>query len=52
VRPDGAVVGTCEGTGIGPTLDFYINRKQPFDDLHGRGPVILAATELLKAGKK
>ncbi len=52
VRPDGAVVGTCEGTGIGQTLDFYINRKQPFDDLHGRGPVILAATELLKAGKK
>jgi unsaturated rhamnogalacturonyl hydrolase len=52
VRPDGAVVGTCEGTGIGPSLDFYINRKQPFDDLHGRGPVLLAATELLKAGKK
>jgi unsaturated rhamnogalacturonyl hydrolase len=52
VRPDGAVVGTCEGTGIGQSLNFYINRKQPFDDLHGRGPVLLAATELLKAGKK
>jgi unsaturated rhamnogalacturonyl hydrolase len=52
VRPDGAVVGTCEGTGIGRDLDFYIKRKQPFDDLHGRGPVLLAGTEILKAGKK
>jgi rhamnogalacturonyl hydrolase YesR len=52
VRPDGAVVGTCEGTGIGQSLDFYIKRRQPFDDLHGRGPVLLAGTEILKAGKK
>ena len=52
VTPDGAVVGTCEGTGIGETLDFYIQRKQPFDDPHGRGPVLLAGTELLMAGEK
>ncbi len=52
VRPDGAVVGTCEGTGIGGDLDFYIRRKQPFDDLHGRGPVLLAGTEILRPGKK
>jgi unsaturated rhamnogalacturonyl hydrolase len=51
VTPDGAVLGTCEGTGINTNLEFYIKRKQPPDDLHGRGPVLLAGTELLSAGK-
>lgn len=50
VLPDGTVIGTCEGTGIGQDLDFYIQRKQPVDDFHGRGPVLLAATELLMPG--
>ena len=52
VTPDGAVNGTCEGTGIGETLDFYIKRRQPANDSHGRGPVLLAGTEILLAGKK
>jgi len=52
VTPDGVVNGTCEGTGIGESLDFYIKRKQPVDDPHGRGPVMLAGTEILLAGKK
>ncbi len=52
VRPDGTIIGTCEGTGIGGDLNFYINRKQPVDDLHGRGPVLLAGTEILKGGKE
>jgi rhamnogalacturonyl hydrolase YesR len=47
VTPDGKVNGTCEGTGIGMTLDFYLQRQRPSDDPHGRGPVILAGTELL-----
>ena len=51
VTPDGQVNGTCEGTGIGMTLDFYLKRQRPPDDAHGRGPVILAGTELLQAGK-
>jgi unsaturated rhamnogalacturonyl hydrolase len=51
VTPDGAVLGTCEGTGINTNLEFYIKRKQPPDDLHGRGPVLLAGTELLNTGK-
>jgi unsaturated rhamnogalacturonyl hydrolase len=51
VTPEGAVLGTCEGTGINTNLEFYIKRKQPPDDLHGRGPVLLAGTELLSAGK-
>lgn len=52
VTDDGVVKGTCEGTGIGTNLNFYVTRRQPDDDLHGRGPVLLAGTELLQAGKK
>jgi rhamnogalacturonyl hydrolase YesR len=52
VTPDGVVNGTCEGTGIGQSLDFYIRRRQPVDDPHGRGPVMLAGTEILVGGKE
>jgi rhamnogalacturonyl hydrolase YesR len=47
VTADGVVKNTCAGTGIGTTLDFYINRPHPDDDPHGWGPVLLAGTELL-----
>jgi rhamnogalacturonyl hydrolase YesR len=49
ITADGAVNGTCEGTNIGLTLDYYANRQRPADDLHGRGVVLLAGTELLSA---
>jgi unsaturated rhamnogalacturonyl hydrolase len=52
VTADGSVDGTCQGTNIGQDLDFYIKRERPDDDLHGRGPVMLAGTEILLAGKK
>ena len=52
VTPDGVVNGTCQGTGIGTSLEFYITRQRPSDDPHGRGPVMLAGTEILLAGKK
>jgi rhamnogalacturonyl hydrolase YesR len=52
VTADGAVNGTCIGTNIGQDLDYYVKRQQPEDDPHGRGPVMLAGTELLLAGKK
>ena len=52
VTADGVVKGTCQGTNIGQDLDFYIKRPQPDDDMHGRGPVLLAGTEILLAGKK
>jgi rhamnogalacturonyl hydrolase YesR len=52
VAADGGVQGTCQGTNIGLDLDYYIKRQQPDDDLHGRGPVLLAGTEILLAGKK
>lgn len=52
VTPEGKVENTCAGTGIGTTLDFYINRPRPDDDPHGRGPVLLAGTEILMASTK
>jgi rhamnogalacturonyl hydrolase YesR len=52
VTADGGVNGTCIGTNIGKDLDYYIKRQQPDDDLHGRGVVMLAGTEILSAGKK
>ncbi|MGH7950310.1 MAG: glycoside hydrolase family 88/105 protein [Limisphaerales bacterium] len=51
VMPDGRVNGTCQGTNIGRDLDFYINRPHPDNDPHGRGPTLLAGTEILLAGK-
>lgn len=52
VTADGGVNGTCIGTNIGKDLDYYIKRQQPDDDLHGRGVVMLAGTEILLAAKK
>jgi rhamnogalacturonyl hydrolase YesR len=49
VTAEGAVQNTCAGTSIGTTLEFYINRPRPDDDPHGRGPTLLAGTELLAA---
>jgi unsaturated rhamnogalacturonyl hydrolase len=55
----GEVAETCEGTGIGTTLDFYRNRRRPFNDHHAPGPVMIAGAELIEierekaaAGKK
>ncbi len=52
VTADGVVKGTCEGTNIGKDLDFYTKRLRPDDDLHGRGVVLLAGAEILRAVKK
>jgi unsaturated rhamnogalacturonyl hydrolase len=51
ITPEGEVNGTCQGTGIGMTLDFYRGRLRPPNDPHGRGPVLLAGTEILLARK-
>jgi rhamnogalacturonyl hydrolase YesR len=52
VTADGVVNGTCIGTNIGEDLDYYVKRQQPSDDLHGRGVVLLAGTEILQNAKK
>lgn len=52
VTPEGVVNGTCQGTGIGTTLQFYEDRKRPSDDMHGPGPVMLAGAEILIGSQK
>lgn len=52
VTPEGIVKGTCQGTGIGRDLQYYIDRPHPDDDMHGRGPVMLAGAELLLAKQR
>ncbi len=47
ITPEGAVNGTCAGTGIGLNVEFYQRRPRPDDDMHGRGVVLLAGTEIL-----
>jgi len=49
VTPEGKVQNTCAGTNIGTTLEFYIDRPRPDDDPHGRGPTLLAGSEILAA---
>ncbi|HEV2453358.1 MAG TPA: glycoside hydrolase family 88 protein [Verrucomicrobiae bacterium] len=51
VNSDGAVGGTCQGTSIGRDLEYYIKRERPADDPHGWGALMLAGTEILRAGK-
>jgi len=52
VTSEGVVNETCIGTNIGQTLEFYAQRERPSDDMHGRGPVLLAGTELLMTKQK
>jgi rhamnogalacturonyl hydrolase YesR len=52
VTDEGVVQGTCQGTSIATDLDYYINRLRPDDDLHGRGPVLLAGAEILRGAAK
>jgi unsaturated rhamnogalacturonyl hydrolase len=47
VTAEGAVMGTCQGTSMSTDLVYYIERLRPDDDPHGRGPVMLAGTEIL-----
>ncbi len=47
ITADGVVLNACQGTNIGQTLDYYVNRPRPIDEMHGRGPVLLAGSEIL-----
>ncbi|MDQ8200523.1 glycoside hydrolase family 88 protein [Pelagicoccus enzymogenes] len=49
VTAEGALLNCCEGTGIHDDARYYLDRKRPLSDLHGSGPLLLAAAELIKA---
>lgn len=47
VTPQGVLRGTVRGTGIGLTPDYYGGRERFDDEMHGRGVLLLAGTEIL-----
>ncbi|MDQ8181433.1 glycoside hydrolase family 88 protein [Pelagicoccus sp. SDUM812005] len=49
VTAEGTLLKCCEGTGIHDDVFHYLNRKTTTPDLHGSGPLLLAAAELIKA---
>jgi len=52
VREDGAIIGTCTGTGMSNSLDFYLERPTYDNDPRGIGATILAGIEIDKMIKK
>ena len=52
VTPQGVLKGTVRGTGIGLTLDYYAKRERFDDEMHGRGALLLAGTEILNPPRR
>ncbi len=52
VTSDGQVKGTCQGTSMSEDLTYYYNRSAPDNDPHAFGPVLLAASEMVRLQKK
>jgi rhamnogalacturonyl hydrolase YesR len=46
ITPEGHILGTCAGTSIGDSLQFYYDRPTPENDPHAFGPVLLAASAM------
>ena len=38
----------CEGTGKGPSVKYYLDRKRNTGDLHGQAPVLWTAAAFLR----
>lgn len=51
VTPDGRVEDVCVGTGIEDDILFYYKRPKVLNDFHVAGPILLAATEMMKLVK-
>ena len=48
VTSEGHILGTCAGTPIGNDFQFYYSRPAPENDSHAFGPVLLAASAMMK----
>lgn len=44
------LINTCEGTGVGGSYFFYINRGKRTNDPKGVGPFVMASVEMEKTG--
>jgi unsaturated rhamnogalacturonyl hydrolase len=49
ITPAGGINGTCQLTLIGTSASYYLKRARPPNDMHGRGPVMLAGAEILSS---
>jgi unsaturated rhamnogalacturonyl hydrolase len=48
ITTNGVIYGTCEGTSLSTDYTYYVNRVHTnADERHGRGPLLLAGSELL-----
>src|SRR5205823_9685276 len=47
VTPEGRIDGTCIGTNYAADPIYYFNRPST-DDVHGYGPTLLAASEMIR----
>lgn len=47
ITPGGNINETCQLTLLGTTASYYLGRHRPANDMHGRGPVMLAGAEIL-----
>ena len=48
IDADGNISNVCEGTGKGPTVEYYLNRRRNTGDLHGQAPVLWSASALVR----
>jgi hypothetical protein len=48
INENGDVTSVCEGTAIGNTREYYLDRKSLTGDMHGQAPVLWCATALLE----
>jgi unsaturated rhamnogalacturonyl hydrolase len=48
IATNGVIYGTCEGTSLSTVYSYYVNLVHTnADERHGRGPVLLAGSEIL-----
>ncbi|NOQ98170.1 MAG: hypothetical protein GQ561_08405, partial [Calditrichae bacterium] len=48
INPDGSIYGTCTGTGMSNSMDFYLTRPKFDNDPRGIGATLLAGIEIQK----
>ncbi len=51
ITPEGDVIDVCASTDVGDVA-YYLNRPRLKGDLHGFGPFLLAAPEILRFGSR
>jgi len=51
INVDGQVRDVCTGTNAAENIRYYYTRPTPLNDTHGLGPILLAATEIIKANR-